>query len=84
MGHWEQKRGLRPQDCRGCPRSYGGCAELGAPEVGGILDSEHSGDASVAVLANSSNKRTGSWNFPAEARSHHGFWQLDVQPELVG
>ena len=26
----------------------------------------------------------GSWKFPAQARSHRGFWQLDIQTQVVG
>lgn len=45
--------------------SCGGHAEFRAPGVGGILDLEHAGNTSVVVLADSSNKRRGSWKLLA-------------------
>lgn len=54
--------------------------------VGDMLASERSGEASKGVLANSSNKKGGGgpWELPAQARSPHGFWQLDISPRCWG
>lgn len=52
--------------------------------VGPQLGPEHSGNMRVAVLVNSSNQRREFWKFPAQARSHYGFWLVDIQTQVVG
>lgn len=36
------------------------------------------------MLVNSSNQRREFWKFPAQARSHCGFWLLDIQTQAAG
>ena len=59
-------------------------AESSGLLVGPRLGPEHSGNTGVAVLVNSSNQRREFWKFPAQARSHYGFWLLDIQTQVVG